>query len=99
MAQLEIEKLQFQLAEARKLRQTMAQFSPDKESDKIGLGSIVKTNQGSFYISVSLGKLVVDNETCFAISMASPIGQLLAKQAIGATFSFNGRPYEIIEVG
>lgn len=37
-------------------------------------GSLVKTNKGYFYISVGLGKTVVDGITIFIISPNSPLG-------------------------
>src|SRR5690606_37222811 len=47
------------------------------ESTDVILGSIIKTYIMNFYISTNIGKLEVDDETYFAISLNSPIGQLL----------------------
>ena len=62
MAQLETEKLSKQLFEALKLEQVLSQINPNTEHKQVGLGSLVTTNNGIFYISVSLGKLEIDNE-------------------------------------
>ncbi len=58
-------------------------------SKKIGLGSLVKTNRGNYYIAVSLGKIKVDEEAFFVISSSSPIGKELIGKALNDSFSFN----------
>jgi len=95
MAQLETEKLSKQLAEALKIEQTLAQINPNTVHQKVGLGSLISTNNGTFYLSVSLGKLVLNANTYFVISPVSPIGKLLAGLATSASFSFNGKAYRI----
>ena len=95
MAQLETEKLSKQLSEALKLEQVLSQINPITEHQQIGLGSLVTTNNGVFYISVSLGKLELNNATYFIISPASPIGKLLIGLKKSDSFSFNGKHYSI----
>ena len=62
------------------------------------LGSIVKTNQRNFYISTSIGEIILDNQTYFAISLNSPIGQLLKNKTVNEQFEFNQTRYVITEV-
>lgn len=95
MAQLETEKLSKQLAEALKLEQVISQINPEVEHKFVGLGSLITTNNGSFYISVSLGKIGLSDKTYFAISSASPIGKLLLTKKDKDSFSFNGKNYII----
>ena len=57
---------------------------------KVQLGSVVKTSNGTFFISIGLGKVTIDNETIFCISASSPIGQLLLSKKKGDTIKFNG---------
>lgn len=62
------------------------------------LGSIVKTNQMTFYIATSIGKIELDNETYYAISLSSPIGQLLKNKTVDTSFEFNQNKYTITEI-
>lgn len=62
-------------------------------SETVKHGSLVYTNQGVFYISVSAGQLNADGKSIFAISPASPIGKLLLDNKKGATVAFNGKSY------
>jgi transcription elongation GreA/GreB family factor len=98
MAQLETEKLTNQLGEALKLSELLHKINPKEKHQIIGLGSLVKTNNGNFFISASLGKVEHDNETYFAISNASPIGQLLVKKKEKEAYSINNRSYIINKV-
>lgn len=95
MAQLETEKLSAQLNEALKLSQVFAQLNPNQKNKHITIGSLVFTNNGYFYIAVSLGKVEINNETIFAISPQSPMGKLLLTKKEKDSFSLNGLTYVI----
>jgi transcription elongation GreA/GreB family factor len=98
MAQLETEKLNAQLSEALKLTETLTKINPDTTHQIVGLGSLVITNNGNFFIGVSLGKIEHDGEIYFAISAVSPIGQVLVTKKEKDAFSFNNRAYIINKV-
>ena len=98
MAQLETEKLTKQLAEALKLEQVLSQINPDTKHQQVGLGSLVTTNNGQFFIAASLGKVTLNDATIFAISNVSPIGKLLIGLKKEDSFSFNGKAYAIYNV-
>ena len=89
MAMLEKDKAASQLAQANKLKQLLSQINPNIVSKKVGLGSLVKTNNGWFYISVGIGKVTVSGKTAFCMSLASPLGQALRDKKNGDTIYFN----------
>src|SRR5215217_2144052 len=60
------------------------------DSDIARHGSVVYTNHGTFYLSVSAGQLTAEGKSIFAISPASPIGKLLLNKKKDDTFEFNG---------
>ncbi|CAM4279655.1 hypothetical protein SAMN06265348_109280 [Pedobacter westerhofensis] len=66
--------------------------------DTVRNGSVVYTSKGIFYISISAGQLNVDDQVVFAISAASPIGQLLTGKRAGDSFSFNQNEYTIKDI-
>ena len=98
MMQQEIDNNTRQLNEAKKLKMVLDQIQPDKETDSVQLGSLVITNKGNFYISISAGQLATDENIYFAISSASPIGAKLMRLKAGAEFNFNGKDFSIINV-
>lgn len=98
MAQLETEKLSTQLNEALKLSQVFAQLNPNQKNKQITIGSLVFTNNGYFYIAVSLGKIEVEQEIVYVISPVSPIGKLLLTKKEKDSFSLNGLTYVIQKI-
>ncbi|MBX2844194.1 MAG: 3-oxoacyl-ACP synthase [Flammeovirgaceae bacterium] len=98
MMQIERDKNAVQLAEAMKLQQVMSQLSPQLEFDKSGLGALIETNQGTFYLSISIGKICLEGKDYFAISPGSPIGIRLSNLKKGDSINFNNKIYEILKV-
>ncbi len=66
--------------------------------EKVKSGSLVLTTDGNFYISISAGSLKVEGKTYFAVSVLSPIGQLLLGKKKNDRVSFNNKQYLIEEI-
>lgn len=98
MLQLEREKAGHQLAEINKLRTTLSQLNVDKTPSHVSLGSVVFTSKANYFIAVSLGAIEVENETFYAISPSTPIGQLLMGKIIKDEVTFNGNSFVIEEI-
>ena len=82
MMQLEMEKMGAQMKVLNGMKLTMEQIDLKKDSSAVALGSLVKTTKGDYYVAISVGKIEVDDYSCFAISAASPLGQeMLGKRA------------------
>lgn len=96
MAQIELNNLENQAAKTAKLLNEINTISL-KPNESISIGSIVKTNKGNYFIAVPFGKLILEENTYFIISLASPIGQLLNKKTTGDKIAFNGNEIEILQ--
>ena len=83
------------LNELNKLKQTLERIIPGQKSDVAVPGSVVRTNNGNYYIAIGAGKLKRDGVTYYAISAESPIGEKLHGQKAGYTFEFNGKKFVI----
>jgi len=86
------------LNDATKTKDHLKLIKTNIDSTDAILGSIVKTNIMNFYISTSIGKIEIDDETYFAISLSSPIGQLLKNKREKDVFEFNQKKYLITEI-
>lgn len=95
MAQQDINRNKQLLADAQQQRAVLQSLADIGETNTVRSGSLVLTNQGSLYISISAGQLQLEGKTYFAISAASPIGKLLIGKAVGEKFDFNGKTYII----
>ncbi len=98
MMQIELDKNETQLNNTLQLKKELAQLNTQQTYDRVAFGSLVITNQENYFISVGMGKLEVNGETYYAISMASPIGQVLKNQQIGNQISFQGRMITILDI-
>jgi transcription elongation GreA/GreB family factor len=98
MAQQETNRNLTQLNEANKLMVALNRIGTGGQSNVAEAGSVVITNQGNFYLSISAGAIYVNNEVYIAISTASPVGLKLKGAQAGDQFTFNGKPYSILQV-
>ena len=84
-----------QLLNMKKVLDTL----PNKTGEEVGMGSLVETNRGLFFIAVGLGKVLFDGgKEVMAISGASPIGQFLMGKRKGYSDAFRGNDYELLDI-
>lgn len=96
MIHLEKEKMSIQLNESMKLKQVLEMIKP--APDASGMGRLVITDQGRFFVSVSLGLVKCQEQSYFVLSPVAPLGKLLAQAKVGADVTFNGKKYAILEI-
>ena len=94
MLQLEREKAGRQLAEVQKLQEVLAKLTLS-EANHICLGSLVITSQNNYFISISVGQLIVDSIPYFAIAPNSPIGNLLLGKTTREAITFRDKIIKI----
>ena len=98
MAQLEQEKLTKQLNILLLQEASMKVIDPTLKHQKITIGSLVETNKGWYYFSISLGQLICQKNAFFALSLEAPLGQIMRGKVAGEQVTFNGMITEIIGV-
>ncbi|MFQ3182909.1 MAG: hypothetical protein ACI9Z4_002524 [Polaribacter sp.] len=91
MLQLEMEKAGQQLAGIKQMKETLAKLAVLKTSKNACLGSIIVTDNGCYFLSISAGQLVVADKIYFAISISSPMGTLLLGKQENEEVVFNGK--------
>ena len=67
-------------------------------STKAEFGAVVITNMNKLFISISLGKIVVDGDEYFAISAKVSIFNALEGSTKGSSFSFNNKQLTVLNV-
>lgn len=98
MLQLEMEKASQQFASISLMQEVLQKIEIHKKN-KIGkLGSLIYTNQGNYFLAVSIGQITINEDNYFVISPSSPIGKLLLGKKKGDDFSFNGKEFKIKEI-
>ena len=100
LAMLHIEQANIgkQLEEALVQLRFFEKLNPQIITIKITNGSLVKTNRGYFYVSVALGKAMIDGVEIIALSMLSPLGNKFMGLKQGDKFELNGNLFLIENV-
>ena len=98
MMQLERDRYAAQLAEAMALQKQLSLIQIEKSHEVVQPGSLVYTSQGNYFIAISAGKVVVDQQDFIAVSLASPIGNQLHRHKAGDELFFNNKSLKIEKV-
>ena len=95
MLQIEQENTNQQLKEALNQKALFGKMDPTFFTSKIINGSLIKTNKGYFFLSMALGKTIVDGIDVIALSPHSPLGQKIMGLKVNDTAEINGVHYII----
>lgn len=98
MLHLEMEKASQQLDVAQQMKETLHRIQLNSVSKKIKLGSLIATDQGIYFLSISAGQLTVDGNSYYAISPFSPIGALLLGKEKGAHIVLGSKVIKILTI-
>jgi transcription elongation GreA/GreB family factor len=98
MLQIEQANKRTQLQEALEQKALLEKIANVTNITKIVHGSLIKTNKGFFYMSVALGKAVVDDVAVIAISPQSPLGAKLMGLCVYDKVEINANAYLVEEI-
>jgi transcription elongation GreA/GreB family factor len=98
MLQIEQASKRTQLNELVQQLAVLQKINPAFSSTIILNGSLVKTNNGYFYISTSLGKLNIDDVMVMAVSPQSPLAKKIMGLVVGQSIDINNHTYIIEEI-
>lgn len=98
MAQNEQEKIGQQIFELEKQIELVKRISVDNQSKIIGLGSVIKTSENTFYLSIGFGKIMCDNKPVLCISPNAPLGKLFIGKSKNDTVIFNQQEHKICTI-
>lgn len=98
MMQIEIDKFENQLQKTRVLQKELERINLDRTFNEAVMGSLVQTNTDFIFISIGLGRIVLNGQNYITISQASPLGQAIYNKKKGEKFSLNGRENDILGI-
>ncbi len=87
-----------QLQKANQELISLTMIKPDELKTKVEFGAVVITNQQKLFISISIGKVVVNNDTYYAVSPNVPLYQAIKGLKKGDTAKFNNNVITITDV-
>lgn len=95
MLQQEINNLQRQLNEVLNQQAVLQKITSDP-SEKVQNGALVKTDKGLFYVAVSMGEIIFENQKIMTVSAESPLVKIMYNKKAGENFIVN-TIYQTIE--
>ncbi len=98
MLHLEMEKASQQLGVANQMKETLDKIQLNSVSKKIKLGSLITTDQGIYFLSISAGELRLENRSYYAISPSSPIGALLIGKEKGEKIILKAKVITVLKI-
>ncbi len=98
MVQYELEKAQVQLEKNIQIEQELIKIDIHKSHNKAGLGSLIVTSEGNYFIAIGIGKVEIENENIFCISLNSPIGKELQHKREGDKLLLQGKEIYIFAI-
>lgn len=98
MIQQVLNNLESQLNKYVQMKNDLDSINFDSKSDFVKAGSLIITNTDSFLISIAVGKIMIEEMEVYAISINSPIGNILKSKKINDVINFQNRKIEIIDI-
>ena len=98
MAQIEIGKLDQQIALAQQQLADLQKLDPSVPLDQMLVGSLFEINQNWYYCSVPFGQIQFDDMTIFCMSSDAPLFQALKGKKVQDSTLFNGRDWKINKI-
>ena len=98
MMQLEQEKMGAQLSDLLNQKSVLLNITVKTKQKSIGLGSLVYTNNGNFFLSIFSKQIILNSVNYFPVSIQSPIGKELLKSKKGSTITINAKQYTVIDI-
>lgn len=98
MADIEVQKLENQRAKHQQMMAELDRVGQNVGSRQAVLGSIVATDLNLYFLSIGLGRVVVEGRDVVAVSPASPIGQVLMGAHAGQLLRFQEKEFRVLEI-
>ncbi|MAN59158.1 MAG: 3-oxoacyl-ACP synthase [Flavobacteriaceae bacterium] len=98
MLQIDRENAGKQLHEVENVNNLLKRLDVKATADYVRLGSLVRTNLATYFISISIGAVAVGDKSYMCVALNSPIGLLLSGKKKGDQFIFNDKEITILGV-
>ncbi len=90
MLHLEEGKNRNQLHEALQVKAELEKIDPTKKCQRVEAGCLVTTQKGIFYLSIGMGKVKLEQDLYYCVSVQSPIAVKMRNKGVGDVIEFNG---------
>ena len=87
-----------QQVDAKNRWNVLNSVDPSKQNTTVDTGTLIQLSTGWFYIAVAIGKVTIEEQDVFVLSLQSPLGVLLKGKKAKDQISFNGKQITVESV-
>jgi transcription elongation GreA/GreB family factor len=98
MLHIEQDQVRAQKAELLGQQAVLNSIDPTMKTERIVLGSLVHIGAGYYYLSIALGKLQLDGQIIFALSLQAPLGKQLKGLRVDDKVTIGGKTEIVAEL-
>ena len=95
MMQREMDKVSASIDQSKNQLNFLSKINLNRPYSTVDLGCLTITDQDIYYISIGLGKVEINAELIYAVSLDSPIGQIFKGKRVGDILEFRGKTLKI----
>jgi hypothetical protein len=95
MMQREMDKISASIDQSKNQLNFLSKINLNRPYSIVDIGCLIITDQDIYYISIGLGKVEINAEIIYAVSLDSPIGQLFKGKRVGDILEFRGKTLKI----
>ena len=95
MMQREMDKISASIDQYKNQVNLLSKINLHRNYPVVDLGGLITSDHENYYLSIGLGKIEINSEIIYAISLDSPIGQLFKGKRVGDTVEFRGKTLKI----
>ena len=95
MMQREMDKISATLDQYKNQVNLLSKINLHRNYPVVDLGGLIATDQGIYYLSIGLGRIEINSELIYAISLDSPIGKLFKGKRVGDIINFRDKMLKI----
>jgi hypothetical protein len=98
MLHIEQDQVRAQKAELMAQQAVLNGIDPSIKTERIVLGSLAHVGESYYFLSIALGRLQVEEQTVFALSLQAPLGKQLKGLTTGESIAMGGKMVTVTEV-
>jgi transcription elongation GreA/GreB family factor len=95
MMQREMDKISASIDQSKNQLNFLSKINLNRPYSIVDLGCLIITDQDIYYISIGLGKVEINAELIYVISLDSPIGQIFKGKRVGDILEFRSKTLTI----
>ena len=89
MIQIEQANKRAQMQELLSQKAVLHKINPQLQTGMVVTGSLIKSSTAYYFMSIAIGKALIEGENVIALSAQSPLGKILMGAQKGDSISFN----------